>query len=416
MSKDPIFDAKGKLLSSGVFPDFESQSPPLIRDARNYLFAANRVQTFLGGEALFSTGVAVQILGVEAIEVGGAANVFFGTETELRQWNGATVTVEGSGYTGNEDQTATSLACRWDIVPWGAWVLANNGFDRLQVWKGASFAGIADFNTEIGTAYIALRYKEFLQVFNLAGSGGHVEGAWCKTDDPETWTPTAANLAGRIIFRGLESGIRAAKKMADFTAVYSSDSMHGMFFTQQQTVFGQQHLLKGIGAFGKMAVDSIGGLHRGFGPRGLWQSDGNSYQYIHDPAVKRYIYNNINLDQASKCIVSYDNQIQATLFMWPSLNSDDVDQGIALNHQDNSWSPFDIDATCVSTSGVYHFPLIGTSAGSIIKQSIYDVGLVADEDDGVFELPTPSASVSAGYGSGGYGQGGYGGLLHDGDG
>lgn len=393
---------EGEILSSGVFKDFDSQAAPLYTDSSNILFADRLVKPFPSGSSLFATGVATPILGVEAVRISGLRKLFYGTGNTLYSWDESNgVVSQGTGYSRVADQTSLINASTWSIVQWGDWVLATNGLDAPQIWKGSSFTGLSGLGTEFSTAKIFVKWRQYLFAVNL--SSGTTRLAWCDTNNVEAWTPTATNDAGALFLRELESEIAAARLLGDNLLVYGSNTVHGINFLQSRQVFGSQHLLTGIGAYSQHSVTSYQNKHYGFGPRGIWVSDGVSFDYIHSPAVRDEVLSNVNEDQASKIVAYHDARLESLVFFYPTLNSTDNDAGLAFNYTTNSWNPLTLARSAACDNGIFAYPITGAVSGSIYDQSAYALQTLPTVDSSIAVPATVSMTI-------GYGELAYGGF------
>lgn len=398
---------KGEILSSGVYTAHDSQVAPLYVDSSNILFADRKVQPFPGGLQLFvpETGegavtIDAPILGIEAVRISGLRKLFFGTGNALLSWDETNGLVQqGTGYSRTENQTSLLNASSWSILQWGDWVLATNGLDTPQIWKGSSFADLTNLGTEFTTAEIFVKWRQYLFAINLSSGSNRV--AWCDTNDVEVWTPTASNDAGSLFIRDMESEITAARLLQDNLLVYGYNSVYAINFLQSRQVFGSQHLLNGIGAYSQHAVTTFQGKHYGFGPRGIWMTDGVSYEYIHSPAVKETVLNNVNEDQASKIVAYHDARLECLLFFYPTLGATNNDAGLAYNYKTGSWNPLVLARSAATDNGVFPYPITGSVAGVVYNQSEPTLE-VAPTVDSTIAVPATMA-IAVGYGGGVYG-------------
>jgi len=399
----------GDILSSGVFQDDDSQAAPLFVDAANVYFSSKKIQPFPGGKAKFLTGIAAPILGIEAARIAGQPTIFYGTASTLYSWDEVTgIQVLVTGYSGLPDATSTTPASLWRIVPWNQWVIATNGKDPPQIWKGGSFAPLAGISSVFSTATEFVKWKQYLIAIGLDTAENDV--AWSDTGNPEVWAPTATNDAGSLKVIDTEAELRAARLLNNSVVLYGHNSMHALNFLRSREVFGVQRLLTGIGAFSKFAVTSLRGQHYGFGPRGIWRTDGVSYDYIHTPAVRQTLLSSVNEDQASKVLAYHDARAEAIVFFYPSGSSKINNAGYAYNYRDRSWSPIVLDRSTATNNGIFPFPLTGSAAGLIFDQSLFN-SVATPSVDSSIALPA-TYSVSVGFGSSGFGAGGFGGLQN----
>jgi hypothetical protein len=399
----------GGIIGSGVFPDFDSQAAPLYKNAKNMLFRENKVTPFPGGVQFVQTDETDAIIGLEQLSVANVKSIFWGTESKLRAWQEDTgaVSTEGTGY--SLDAAAGDA---WRIVPWGNGALAVSGTSAgLLEWNNwAASAGgwsaVSDFNTEWTSAYELIRFKEYAIALNLDSLRDGL--AWCDTGDATTWAATATNNAGSIRVRDLECSIYGARLLRDSVVFFSLDSMYALQVINSRKVFGIQRLLTGIGTRGKFAITAAKGQIFGWGPKGLWVTDGVTYDYIHTPAVKQFLLTDLNEDYANRILCYHDNRIESVVFFYPAGTSTSPNKGIAFNYRTRSWSPLEADRLCASDIGQFSFPATASSVGKIYKQSLFNTPPTPDNTFHVEPL-SPAVQIDQTYGDLGYGQLAYGG-------
>ena len=100
-----------------------------------------------------------------------ALHLFWGNTTNLFHSTGGAGASVGSGFTGQQDE-GTQPATQWSMTPWGDWMVATNGVDNAQIYKGASFAALGNAAAQFTTAEIvrALRFH----------AARHYVGPWGK--------------------------------------------------------------------------------------------------------------------------------------------------------------------------------------------------------------------------------------------
>lgn len=409
MAHPRLARVSGPVIGSGVFPDLDSQSAPLFDTSNNILFRQNKVTPFPGGVPFFNTGEQDAILGLEQVSLSCGRTVFWGTETKLRAWREDTgvVSTEGSGY--SLDGLAGDS---WRIVPWSATALAVSGTDagllRWTDWSpSGGFEAVTEFNSEYTSAYELVRFGEYAIALNLDGAGDRL--AWCDTSDPTTWVPAANNSAAALRVRDLECNIFGAKLFRDAVAFFSLDSMYALTPINSRKVFGAQRLLTGIGVRGKLALATASGQIFGWGPKGLWVTDGVVFDYIHTPAVKQFLLADLNEDYANRILAYHDSRIESVVFFYPAGSSTAPNKGIAFNYKTRSFSPLEADRTCASDLGLFSFPITASSQGTIFQQSLFDTPPTPNLSFTVAARAT-GATVRAGYGYLTYGDLGYGGV------
>lgn len=393
---------EGESFVKGAFPGLSDREGGFFRDGRNVVFTEFSVQPVAGQQLLFSRIQNATVAGLRASFISGTPTLFVAYLDSIYKWTSGTPSSVGSGYTGVADATSTAPATRWSMERWGTWMLATNGVDAAQVYKGTSFGALA--GTTFSTAEIFARRTPFMLAFNTSNGGDRIE--WCHDDDVETWTPSATNKAGNLNVRDLNGDIVCAKPLQNEVAFYTENEAGIVSFIGTPNWFGADVTQEGIGAVSKNAVAVVGNMHYGFGPRGIWRSDGLNHEYASQPAVHDFIFNTFNYAQRSKVAAWHDSLESCVVFWYPS-TADYNDIGVRFNYRNGSWSIEASPRNLAEDSGAFRYGITADRFGDIYSQNV--VGAPAG---GVTANPVNMSSnidFSVGYGYGGYGQGRFGG-------
>ena len=187
---------------------------------------------------------------------------------------------------------------------------------------------------------------------------------WCDADDPDTWVTASDNLAGALQLRELKSGIKAAQPLGARIAVYGDDQMFLLSYLGNQLVFGYQPALNGIGAVSKNAVVAVGARNMGLSQQGFFVTDGATFQYIDDPAARRWFQENAAAGQLSKTIAFHDEENNQVRWYFPT-TSVEITEGLAYNYQSGVWAKVTADRTAGQERVVAAHPITGDSSGML---------------------------------------------------
>lgn len=371
MRRAPILTInQPNLLLSGINSSAHPLDAPLWVDGENVNFSDQRVWKNRGWTAPFTTGVSVPIRGLQDQRLtSGVQEFFFGTTSNLYKWNLATVASVGSGYTGALNETVSTPAASWSFVDWGDWIIATNGTNPAQVYKGTSFANLA--GTTFTKAEILIKYATFVIAMNTSNGENMIE--WCSSDNPELWSPASDNSASNLRLRDTSGPIRAAAMLGNQIAVYTTKGLWGVQFTGTPFWFGRRKLLPTIGAVGKMAVVEEGRFNWGVSRQGIWRTDGVNYEYVDDP-ISDWIDDNVNWDQASKIVAYFNEEQNRVEFFFPTTTGEPT-VGWACDVQTRTWTYLNYGRTSAIPSNVFQYPMTATSGGNIYYQ---EFGVNAD--------------------------------------
>lgn len=359
-------------LDSGVFPDRHAYESFVWDTGENVLFSEGGVRKMPGWDSPFTKTGSDPVRGGVQQEIGATKYIFYGDKEKLYRWDNATPDTLNTGYTGVVNESAGTIATAWSMVDFGAWILATNGVDQPQIYKGATFANLG--GTPPSTIEIFAKSGPFILGFNT--SNDEREVVWCDQDDPEDWVPLSTNAAGDLIIRELNSRIICVKPLGDNLAIYGTDSMAVMRPLSAPLYFGYKMALNGIGAVSKESVVSIGRSQYGLGIQGFFVTDGSTFKYIDEGVVRQQFLSEFNQDQKSK-VVSFHNE-ESTEIVWyyPSGASLEPDRGISYNYRTGAWSFRGHGRTTAMERNIFEYPITAGSTGIVFFENF------GNDDDG----------------------------------
>lgn len=342
----------GVPLFSGLHLGVRHNVAPLWVAGTNVRFNNNSVQKAMGFLKAFTSGATTPVRGAVAQLTSSGQNLFYGTKSTLYKWNTVTESVVGSSYNGVDTATVTQDVTRWDFDTWGSWIVASNGVDPVQVYKGTSFTALA--NTPFTYAKAIVKLGPYLIAANTSNGSNMIE--WCHDDDIENWTISASTTAGNYNIRDLESGIIAAIPFGTRVALFAKDSMHLVQYTGNNFVFGVSAGPKGIGAVSSASSVAVGNRLYGLSQAGFFITDGNTAQYIDEPSVREYYQATINEAQISK-VNAYHNKLQSTVVWYLTDSTGNVTWSLSYDYTRKVWSKGDYGRDCSLARDVFSDPI-----------------------------------------------------------
>lgn len=396
------------LLGSGLFPSHPGKKPPLWENGRNVVFEYGLVKAALGQFLMFAPAEAARIMGIKAAYVAGTPTVYFGTPTKLWKWteSGGVEDLSDEVFSGGEGNP-------WIFALWGNWIAATNNTEDLKIYKNTgNFADLA------GTPFTRCKVIEstntHLFAMNTSNGGNYIE--WTDVDDIEDWTATSTNEAGNKPMRNLDSDIIAAKKLGDSIIAYTYNEMLSIDYIGRPFIYGVNFLLEGFGPVGPNAVAAVGRVHYGFGRRGLWVTDGVSFDFIDEPAVFDFLFQDdltrVDKTKLDQIVVWHDQMQNLVMFSYPTeagLGHNDIQVGFNYKDPNKPWTVFNYGRMAVDDSGVFDFAVSGDQLGNIYQQSATNTAPSSGEQP-IVELDETTYTLQLGVGEGGVGQLGVGGY------
>jgi hypothetical protein len=291
-------------------------------------------------------------------------------------------------------------------------VLATNGVDPVQYLADISTGVFADINSAGGDLSSSFRCKilqklgPYIIAFNT--DNDNTEARWCTEDDVLTWTPVASNSARDINLRDMNSSIKAVTEFGNSLMVIGHNRAHIFQFLGPPFFFGAQKLIDGIGAVSSNAVTEGGRLIFGFGPNGIWLTDGQIKEYIDEPDIHSFIYegdNKYDALRAALTCVWYDARDDEVYFSYPTV--DDFGFTVSFNPSLQVWSMHDYWRTAAGAGELWDAPGLLDSNGNVWIQSETGTGSSFEFSPiGVGDI----LGITLGWGEGGYGEQGYSGI------
>ena len=398
----------------GLTPDLKFDTAPLFVEGENVIFTDGAVIPLRNQSSLVVNTSASPVRGITEHRLDGRDTAYWGTLDKLWRYdavNGLDDRSKAGGYTGLENQTATQIATQWSFVSWSGSIdmIATNGVDKIQIDKGADFVDIG--GTPPDTAEIILPFRTFVIAFNTATGGNHIR--WCDDDAPEDWVETGTNASRNLIVEDLPSDIRAAVRLGPSIAFYSDSTMHELVWRSAPFYFLERPLRPKVGAVGKASVVSVGDLNYGFSNRGIFMTDGTSYEFIDRYAVRDAVFNDLNRTQISK-VVAWHNRIDDLVgFFYPTATSSNNNRAVLYSRKDKNWTIWAIGREAASDLGVFDGGLLGTPTGQVfLYGAAEDPSLGGDSGEPLVNTATALLECPVGgLGAGGAGHGFAGGIL-----
>lgn len=344
-----ILDAK--LLESGVFPSVDNFLVPLWKDGMNVSFRKGQVEKAKGYAAFLTSGAAVNALAQAT--VAGIRRVYWGTTNALYYFpEGGSITSLRTGLSSG----------RWSLLPWGAFLIATNNVDKLQLWQNTGSA--ADISDGPTRARIVRTLKVFTVAFDADGVEGRFE--WSDRGNPTVWTPTLENLAGGDNVRDIASRIQCAEEFGGGLAFWSTGQMYLLSYVGGSSIITYRKLDADCGAAGLNAVCVKDNWAYGVEEsRGFWRTEGVNVTWIADPMLWDKYKDLIDWTKGDE-ITCHDAGDECVEWHFP-LKSGGY-EGLSFNTLSGAWAPRDWKLTASCKSETWGVPL-GANGTAIFKLS-----------------------------------------------
>lgn len=258
--------------------------------------------------------------------------------------------------------------------------------------------------TDLVRSGLIASYKAYAVAFGVDPAGRQIR--WSDADDAENWSVKLGTDAGDLYVRDIDSPIKAIRPHEKGIFFFGLNSLHLLSYMGSPYVMGQKKLMEGIGALGPRAVTQVEGTLFGFGPSGLWSSNGNSYEYI-DAPVHNYVYDDLPETKRHLVCTWYDSNQQLVVFSYPSKTLNVRVKSVAYNLRTKTWSLMNFGATAGAYGRAFQYSVAGTAIGGVFFMGHPEGG--TNISQGSMFLPAIDKQIIYNnYGKFGYGQLGYG--------
>ena len=286
---------------------------------------------------------------------------------------GATVTVDILLAPGNEYAVAGTGwgAGTWGRSTWGSGVsVSATSANQIRLWSFDNFGENLLANVRGGEIYYwepAMGYSSQNRAYpisQLAGASDtplfsnvvistderHVVAfgsnpigestqdplliRWSDQEDPAVWTPTATNSAGDMRVP-IGSYIVGAVQTRQETLVFTDTSLHALQFIGPPYVFSLQTLADNTSLISPNAAITVNNIT-------YWMGSDKFYAYSGRVetlpcSLRRFVYSDINLDQAFQVHVGLNEQFGEIMWFYCSKGSFTIDKYVIYNYLENIW-------------------------------------------------------------------------------
>ena len=341
----------GQLLASGIYPGLLADAAPLWTDGKNVVFengGVRKVRGLLGLGNLSGTPT-----GLRSAIAAGERRCFVGVGDKAYGFR------TGDGLT--EIGSFASAGGIYQFLPWDTWCLISNGSDPVELWQnaGTSAAITAPFNR----ANVLFGYQ--LQAFVGGTDTGGTVVEWSPINNVTDWTQTLTGSAGQLRLRELESDIVAAKPLSGSVGIYSR-SQGGFFtYTGSTNPYRFRNPIGGVGAISPYSIVSDGVKHYGIRPSGAFVTDLVGVAIIDQPAMRRYVEENVNWDRQAETYGWWDEANNLARWALPALAGGFVSIGYRTDN--GNWTRFEDDVLAGEASGPFD-DMIVAKVGRLLRQ------------------------------------------------
>ena len=338
---------------------------------------------------------------------------------------GATVTAV---YQINVGPAAAVPIVGWGAGPWGSggWGVGTPAAFPIRIWNQNNFGDDLIFGPRQGALYywdnasglttrgvlvsslpnasdvplmqnyfIVSDSSRFVFAFGCNDYGSAIQSPmlirWSDQESVVNWTPAATNQAGSLqLSHG--SKIVTAIQTRQEILVYTDSTLYSLQYAGPPVIWSSQLLGDNVSIAGPNAVTLGSGVTYWMGIDKFYKYDGRVQTLRCD--LRRYIFEDINLDQADQIFASTNEGFNEVWFFYCSSGSSTVDRYVIYNYFENNgegiWYYGSMARTAWLDSGLRNYPMAATYQGNNTGNVVYHEYGVDDNSTG-----TPVAIASS---------------------
>lgn len=335
----------GPVLGGGIFPGMDGAEPPLWANAENVVFLDGKVRKTDGLQGL--ADLPARPTGLKEASILGARNLYVGAGAGYYRYTtgGGLVLLQGGFSAGGI----------WIFLPVGDTFLVSNGTDGLHFWDGAA------------DSLVTTPFSDAVTIFLFRKQGFAVDNQnvvyYSDIADLEDWTPTLANAAGQLSLSGEIDGQIVSSHIlgaAGQQVLLYSEGSCGLWTYVGGTVrFDFKLTVPGCGAATHYAVVPVGERHYSFSRNRFMATDGVSFIYIDQPAVRRFVESNINQSRSQEVYGWHDQPNSMVRWVLPMGSSGFLRLG--YNYVSGTWTRQNDGAVAGEKQGTWPEPFVAKS-------------------------------------------------------
>jgi hypothetical protein len=282
----------------------------------------------------------------------------------------------------------------WGAGAWGSgtWGIGTASATQMRIWNQSNFGQDLIFGPNGGPFYIwkattslttrgvlisglpgasdVPLYQNLLLVsdasrFTFAFGTNDYGGStlnpmlirWSDQEDYLNWTPSATNQAGSLLLSH-GSKIVAILQSRQEILVWTDSSLYSLQYQGPPAVWGSQLLGDNVSLAGPNATALASGVSYWMGVDKFYKYDGRVQTLRCD--LRQFIYEDINLSQASQIFASTNEGFNEVWFFYCSANSIAIDRYVTYNYAEDVWAYGTMGRTAWLDSGLRNYPMAAT--------------------------------------------------------
>jgi hypothetical protein len=267
----------------------------------------------------------------------------------------------------------------WSLDTYGEDLVTTYGESKLYLWDfsgGTGSRATAVTNAPAQNNLVLVSNPDRHIVVFGSHDGSDYDALlvrWASQEQSTDWTASSTNTAGSQKLSG-GSKIVGARRAQGQVLVWTDTDLHSMQYTGPPYTFGFQQIASQCGAAGPNAMVVSNSVAYWVGQHNFYMYDG-SVKALPSP-VRRYIFDDLNLQQRSKIVAGLNQEFQEVWWFYPSGTTTENNKYVIFNYAEGVWAIGSIDRTAWVDREVYNLPIALKSTGEIYNHEL------GDSDDG----------------------------------
>ena len=292
----------------------------------------------------------------------------------------------------------------WGAGPWGSggWGVGTSTSYPIRIWSQSNFGENLVFGYRGGAIYywdnatglsargvlvsslagasdvpLMQNYlmvsdaSRFVFAFGVNDYGSIVQNQmllrWSDQEDIKMWTPAATNQAGSLLLSH-GSKIVTALQTRQEIVVFTDSSLYSLQYQGPPVIWSSQLLGDNISIASQNSAAIASGVVYWMGVDKFYKYDGRIQTVRCD--LLRYVYSDINLDQADQFFASTNEGFNEVWFFYCSASSSTIDRYVVYNYIENNgqgvWYYGNMVRTAWLDSGLRNYPMAATDINNVV--------------------------------------------------
>lgn len=188
---------------------------------------------------------------------------------------------------------------------------------------------------------------------------------WSDQESVVNWTPSATNQAGSVTLSHGSSIITSIQTRQEII-VWTDSALYSLQYIGAPVVWSTQLLGDNISILSQNSVAQASGVVYWMGIDKFYVYDGRVNTLNCD--LRRYVYQDINLNQAQQAFASTNEGFNEVWFFYCSAGSTVVDKYVVYNYMEKVWYYGTMGRTAWLDSGLRDYPIAATYSKNIVNQ------------------------------------------------